>query len=173
MSVAATGRGIKGRAYDSFALRQDDLGAAMLAVPIPPESAMTDFAPALAEAQAALAAALAEAGRREQQIAAVVVDRGGHIVAAARMDGVGHLTLEIARRRAAAALHFGEPTREPALRLGRDPAEAAQLAGLGEILVQPGGFPWRDAGAVVGALGIAGAGAEDDHAIGDVAIGML
>ena len=134
---------------------------------------MPDFAPALAEAQAAVAAALTEAGRREQQIAAAVVDRGGHIVAAARMDGVGHLTLEIARRRAAAALHFGEPTRDPALRLARDPAEAAQLAGLGEILVQPGGFPWRDAGAVVGALGIAGAGAENDHAIGDIAIGML
>ena len=126
---------------------------------------MTAFAPPLAEAQAALSRAVAEAARQGRTVAAVVIDRGGHVVAAARMDGVGHLTLEIARRRAAAALHFGEQTRDAALRADRD--------GLPEILVQPGGFPWRDAGTVIGALGVAGAGPEDDHAIGNAAIGML
>lgn len=134
---------------------------------------MPALAPALAEAQAMLADATAAAAQAGRSIAAVVLDRGGHIVAAARMDGVDHLTLKIARRRAAAALHFGEPTRGPALHLARDPAQTAQLAALGQILVQPGGFPWRDGGAVIGALGVAGAGDEADHAIGDQAIGVL
>jgi uncharacterized protein GlcG (DUF336 family) len=128
---------------------------------------MSAFAPPLAEAQAALSRAVAEAARQGRTVAAVVIDRGGHVVAAARMDGVGYLTLEIARRRAAAALHFGEQTRDAARHADRDPV------GLPEILVQPGGFPWRDAGTVIGALGVAGAGPEDDHAIGDAAIGML
>ena len=134
---------------------------------------MPAFAPALEGAQAVLSRALADAAARGRRIAAVVIDRGGHIVAAARMDGVDHLTLAIAQRRAAAAVHFAEPTRGVALRLSRDPVEAALLAGLPEMLVQPGGFPWREAGAIAGALGIAGAGAEDDHAIGDAAIGVL
>lgn len=134
---------------------------------------MSAFAPTLAEAQALLSNTMADAEMRGRRIAAVVVDRGGHVVAAARMDGADHLTLAIAQRRAVAALHFGEPTRGVALRLSRDPVESALLAGLPEMLVQSGGFPWREAGMAIGALGVAGAGAEDDHAIGDAAIGVL
>ena len=61
----------------------------------------------LEKAQKLVQRALDAAGGQSVRIAAVVLDTGGHIVAAARMDGVGPLNLDVARRKANAVVNLG------------------------------------------------------------------
>jgi glc operon protein GlcG len=129
---------------------------------------MPNGAPSFAVSQRVIELATAEASTLLLRIAVVVVDRGGHIVAAARMDNVGFLNVEVARRKATAAVTFGVPTHGLSEALDRDERLARAMGATGDqVITLPGGFPLTEIATTVGAFGIAGGHYEQDQQIGE------
>ncbi len=130
----------------------------------------------LAVAQAHLDKALEIAAEQRVKIAVAVVDREGLLVAGARMDGVPHLNLEVARRKANAAQLLSNSTQHlvDSTAVSDDPILRAGLAAMDDqIVLLPGGFPVMVAFAVVGGLGIAGGHYSQDHVIGEKTIAAM
>ncbi len=94
---------------------------------------------------------------RGLQLAAAVVDRGGNLVAAGRMDGAQLGALSLATDKAFTAVSFGHPTSAWAASSRPDGSDWG-LAGMlgGRAVVFPGGVPLYDDGALLGALGVNG-----------------
>lgn len=111
---------------------------------------------------------LALAHEQHLRVAFAIVDRGGHMVAAARMDGVGYLNLEVARRKAIAAMNFGAPTHDVLEAVGQDAIVMAGFQAMShDIIVLPGGFPITQLVSIVGGLGIAGGHYSQDRMLGE------
>jgi uncharacterized protein GlcG (DUF336 family) len=118
-----------------------------------------------------IAGVQAEALARNVRLAAAVVDRGGNLVASARMDhaqlGAGSLALD----KAVTAVSFGFPTSAwtaSSAPGGSDWGLAHTLAG--RAIVFPGGVPVFSGEDLVGALGVSGASSEVDEACALVAV---
>jgi uncharacterized protein GlcG (DUF336 family) len=124
----------------------------------------------LEQAQKIIQRALEAAGAQSLRIAAVVLDTGGHIVAAARMDGVGPLNLDVARRKANAVVNLGVSTAEMLQMVSRDPLITTVLHSEPSIVMLPGGLPIRDGEALIGALGVAGGFYPQYQAFGEYAV---
>lgn len=108
------------------------------------------------------------------RIAAAVVDRGGRVVAAARMDDVNHLNLEVAVRKARAAQSFGVPLKDLLDGVAGDVALMQAFVAMGqEVIVLPGGFPIVSGARVIAGLGLAGGHHQQDHDIGQQVIAEL
>lgn len=122
----------------------------------------------LARARAILEGALAFARAEGMQpLAVVVLDAGGHPVAAAREDGASLFRHEIARAKAMGALGMGADTRVLAERAQGNPLffTSVAVAVGGDIAFSPGGVLVRDAqGAILGAVGISGDTGDRDEA---------
>jgi len=124
----------------------------------------------LENAQKIVQRALEAAAAQSVRVAAVVLDTGGHIVAAARMDGVGPLNLDVARRKAYAVVNLGVSTAEMLQMVSRDPLITTVLHSEPSIVMLPGGLPIREGERLVGALGIAGGFYPQDQAIAEYAL---
>jgi uncharacterized protein GlcG (DUF336 family) len=124
----------------------------------------------LEQAQKIVQRALEAAAAQSVRIAAVVLDTGGHIVAAARMDGVGPLNLDVARRKANAVVNLGVSTAEMLQMISRVALITTVLHAEPSIVMLPGGLPIRNGDALIGALGIAGGCYPQDQAIGEYAV---
>lgn len=124
----------------------------------------------LARAQQVVQRALEAGAAQSVKIAAVVLDTGGHTVAAARMDGVGPLNLDVARRKAYAVVNLGVSTAEMLQMISRDQLISTVLHGEPSIVMLPGGVPLKDGERLVGALGIAGGFYPQDQAIAEYAV---
>lgn len=112
-----------------------------------------------------------EAGAAQSvRIAAVVLDTGGHVVAAARMDGVGPLNLDVARRKANAVVNLGVSTADMLQMVSRDALIQTVLHAEPSIVMLPGGVPIKDGDHLIGALGVAGAFYPQDQAIAEYAL---
>lgn len=122
-------------------------------------------------ARDAVDAAVRAAAQSGVPAAAVVTDRAGTIVAAARMDGAAPLTVELARRKAHLAAALGAPTHVIAEMAAADATLAAGLASIGDVLVLPGAVPIVREGVPVGALGVSGGHYSQDRTIAEAAIG--
>ena len=114
----------------------------------------------LAQAAVIVDAALA-AGRAQGflPLTVVVLDAGGHLVAAKREDGSGIMRVESATGKAWGALGMGEATRTLRDRLADRPAFQSALAAVsgGRFVAVPGGVLIRDGEArIIGAVGISG-----------------
>jgi uncharacterized protein GlcG (DUF336 family) len=94
----------------------------------------------------------------------VVLDAGGHLVAAKREDNSGILRIEIATGKAYGALGFGFSSRG----FADKPAgfvSAASMASGGRLVPVPGGVLVKNAaGAVIGAVGVSGDASNADEA---------
>lgn len=113
----------------------------------------------LAAAQIIVSAALEEARTRgAKPLAVIVLDAGGHPVAFAREDGASLFRHDIARAKAMGALGMGDDTRVLAERAKGNPAffQSVSVAVGGNIAFSPGGVLIRQAGAIIGAVGISG-----------------
>ncbi len=118
-------------------------------------------------------AALAQAAQLGIAIAVVVVDRGGHLVLADRMDGTASCAfpLALAKAESAAAtlaptlLWFG--TTQPG-----QPDWGMSAALGGRFTCMPGGNPVAVAGEIVGAVGVSGGEAEQDVACAGAALAL-
>lgn len=124
----------------------------------------------LQNAQRLVNRAVEAAQAQNLPIAAVVLDTGGHVVASARMDGVGYYNYEIARRKAISVVTVKMATHELVDAISRDDLIQRVLYAEQGLCVLPGGFPVRQGEEVVGALGIAGGMYFQDRAIGEYAV---
>jgi uncharacterized protein GlcG (DUF336 family) len=124
----------------------------------------------LEQAQALVGKAIAAGTAQSCPIVAVVVDPGGHIVAAARMDGVSFINTEVARKKALSGAAFGMPTHDVVEAVSRDPLAKVVVLNDPTINLLPGGMPIREGDAVVGGLGIAGGFYMQDRAIAEFAV---
>lgn len=113
----------------------------------------------LAAAQTIISTALAHArSRSAKPLAVVVLDAGGHPVAFAREDGTSLFRHDIARAKAMGALGMGDDTRVLAERAKGNPIffQSVSVAVGGNIAFSPGGVLIREAGTIIGAVGISG-----------------
>lgn len=117
-------------------------------------------------AQSILACAFAHArDNGAKALAAIVVDTGGHLVAAAREDGASFFRNDIARAKALGAIGMGDDTRTLTERAKANTTffQSLSVSLGGEIAFSPGGVLIRDGDTVIGALGISGDTGEFDE----------
>jgi uncharacterized protein GlcG (DUF336 family) len=121
----------------------------------------------LAQASIIVDTALAKARELKlHPLTVVVLDPGGHMVAMKREDKSGILRAEIATGKAWGTLGMGFGGREFARRAASGGAvflQALMAASGGRIVPAPGGVLIRDAGAIVGAVGISGDTSDKDE----------
>ncbi|MEW9533203.1 heme-binding protein [Microbispora sp. NPDC049125] len=124
-----------------------------------------------AESRRALDAALAKAEELGFTVAIAVVDHAGHLTSVARMDGSTFMATTMAANKAITSAGSGMSTHEMAGFLAADPVMLTAMAAQPGICILPGGAPIRIAGAVAGAIGVAGAptSAEQQIALAGVA----
>mgnify|MGYP001148483382 CR=1 FL=1 len=125
----------------------------------------------LATAQRLIEEVRAESARAGLLLAAGVVDAGGNLVAAARMDGAQLGALGLAIDKAYTAVSFGFPTSawtQSSAPGGSDWGLAATLGG--RAVVFPGGVPLYREGTLVGAIGVSGAASVHDEACARAAV---
>lgn len=97
----------------------------------------------------------------------VVLDAGGHVVAAEREDGTSIKRFEIAFGKAHGALSLGIGSRAIMARAEQQPTFVAAVTSVvgGALIPVPGGVLIRDAeGALVGAVGVSGDTSDHDEA---------
>ena len=127
-----------------------------------PTQALAQAAPVLdaRAAQAIIAGCVSEATAKKQSHAVVVVDPGGHVIAALRMDGNGSGIFDFALAKAEAAAAWGFSTAQM--------VEAARgtpgFASAPHVVIVPGGVPVYSADGKVriGAVGVSGEAPADD-----------
>jgi uncharacterized protein GlcG (DUF336 family) len=129
----------------------------------------------LSQAAKIVDAALAEGRNKSfEPLTVVVLDSGGHLVAAKREDGSGILRYEIAFAKAWGALGFGLGSRSLATRAVKAPMFITAVASVaeGRVVPVPGGVLIRDGhGQVVGAVGISGDNSDNDEIAAVAGIG--
>ena len=127
-----------------------------------PTQALAQAAPVLdaRAAQAIIVGCVAQSTPKMQSHAIVVVDTGGHVIAALRMDGNGSGIFDFALAKAEAAAAWGFSTAQM--------VEAARgtpgFASAPHVVIVPGGVPVYSADGKVriGAVGVSGEAPADD-----------
>jgi len=120
------------------------------------------------QAQAIVTGCASHAAVRHQSHAIAVVDAGGHLVAALRMDGNGSGIMDFALAKAEAAAAWGFSTAQMAEGARATPG----FAFAPHVVTVPGGLPiWSaDGRERLGAVGVSGEGPADDAACADAGI---
>ena len=127
----------------------------------------------LALANELIGAALAACHADGRAAVAVVVDRGGNLVAVQRGDSVGPHNTEAAVRKAFTALSTKSPTRQLAANARANP-DSHNLNTVGSLLLIGGGVPLKVGQDVIGAIAVGGAGgASNDEACALQAIAQV
>lgn len=116
---------------------------------------------AACETRRILDAALGAAERSGLPMTIAVVDEGGYLLCAERMDGAGLMTPKVAIEKARTAALMRAPSRRLADRVESEPA----LLRLTDYLPMAGGLPILVDGQCVGAIGVSGGTADQDEAV--------
>jgi len=115
----------------------------------------------LERAQAAIAAAVAEAKKRDWKLNVAVVDSGGNVVAFARMDGAQLASIQISEHKARAANQFRRETK--VFENGIQQNNLNYLITLDGVIASRGGIPLVESGKIVGAIGCSGGTGSQDE----------
>lgn len=114
-----------------------------------------------------VAAAVAEAESKGVNLSFVILDAGGHLVAAARMDGAAFITAEIARGKAFASVATGgQPGTALGQRFTDNPMVWGNVSALGfgaPLVPAQGAMPVFIDGVLAGAIGASGAPSQIDE----------
>ena len=113
--------------------------------------------------------AMRHAIANDWQVAVVVLDPWGAVVASGRMDGVSPAILEIASDKAYTAT-MGKSTRAFYERMSSSPDLTLGLQNRARFCAWEGGLPIRDNGRLVGAIGVSGAAGPEDVACAEAAL---
>ncbi len=137
----------------------------LIAVPAFAQPALTLDARA---GQAIVAGCVAHSAAKQQSHAIVVVDTGGHIVAALRMDGNGSGIFDFALTKAEAAAAWGFSTAQM-LESARGTPGFDRAP---NVVIVPGGIPvfTADGKARIGAVGVSGEAPADDAACAEAGV---
>jgi len=135
------------------------LGLALAALTVPVQAQTSQMLDARA-AEAIVHGCAAHAIAKKQSEAIVVVDTGGHIVAALRMDGNGSGIFDFALAKAEAAAAWGFSTAQMAENAKGTPG----FAHAPHVVTVPGGVPVfsADGKVRIGAVGVSGEAPADD-----------
>lgn len=115
-----------------------------------------------------------KAGREEgMPIAVAVVDTGGRLLAAARTEEAGYITLDVAQRKATTSVNFRVATHALLEMIKADSMLLDAMMKEPDLSLIPGGFPIMIDGALAGGLGIAGGHYSVDRVIGEQALKEL
>ena len=115
-------------------------------------------------AHAAVGGAVQAAQSMGLRVNVAVVDRGGTLAAFLRMPGAFLHSVEIAIDKAYTAASFGFPTSQWMALLVGDEALRIGLAERPRLVIFGGGLPIREAGELIGGIGVSGGSAEQDEA---------
>lgn len=124
----------------------------------------------LAAIKTMVAAAEAEAQKRNVQVTLCIVDDSGNLVFIQKADGAGLNTLNFCQKKARHCAYFGQPS--------KNAQEALKNGNLG-ILAYPnafpnqGGLPIKVDGQTLGGIAASGAASEVDEAIAQAALDAL
>ncbi len=117
--------------------------------------------------------AIKAGGDKGTPIAISILDAGARILASARDEKVGFVNLDIAERKARAALNFKAPTHAVLEMIKPDSIALTAVMNEASLCLLPGGFPVVIDGVTVGAIGIAGAHYSQDQVIGEESLSTL
>jgi uncharacterized protein GlcG (DUF336 family) len=122
----------------------------------------------LAQANAAVVAAIEKAERIGAKMNIAVVDAGANLKRFARMDGAWLGSIDISIRKARTARFFDMNSGQ----IGELSQPGQSLFGIehsnGGLISFPGGVPIRNqSGTVIGAIGVSGSVVENDHAVAE------
>jgi uncharacterized protein GlcG (DUF336 family) len=120
----------------------------------------------LEQAEAAVKAAKEKAMQLNTLMNIAIVDAGVNLVAFARMDDAWIGSIDIALRKAKTARYFNMETGEIG-KLSQPGGQAWQIEhSNGGLITFPGGVPIKNSkGEIIGAIGVSGSTAENDHAV--------
>jgi uncharacterized protein GlcG (DUF336 family) len=129
------------------------------------------YAISLAQAEAVIEAAVAEAKKRNWKMNVAVTDSGGNLVAFQRMDGAMLASIQIAEHKARAAVTFRRPTKvfEDGIQL----MHLNYLLAFDGIIASRGGNPLIDEGKIVGAIGCSGGTDSQDEVVSEVGSAVM
>ncbi|MBB4097984.1 GlcG/HbpS family heme-binding protein [Sphingomonas kyeonggiensis] len=128
----------------------------------------------LPEADIVIAAAIAAAEATPVKSTIVVLDAGGEIIVATRMDGAWAGAFDLALAKARTSRAFGAPSGYfTALVQPGAPLFGVGSAEGGKYLTLPGGVPVILGGAVIGAIGVSGGTPDQDEAVAQAALRRL
>lgn len=125
----------------------------------------------LAQAEAVIDAAMAEAKKRSWKVNLAVADSGGNLVAFARMDGAMLASIQIAEHKARAAVTFRRPTKvfEDGVQL----MHLNYLLAFDGIIASRGGVPLIHQGELIGAIGCSGGTDSQDEVISQAGAAVI
>ena len=121
----------------------------------------------LVTVKALAAAAEAEETKRGEHVTICIVDENGNLLFLMKADGAGMNTVDYAQRKARDSAYFRSPSKVQAdsLKNGN-----TSLLAIPQAFPLQGGLPIIVDGQTIGAIGVSGAKAEVDEAIGQAAI---
>lgn len=119
-------------------------------------------------AQAIIAGCVAQSTPKMQSHAIAVVDTGGHLLAALRMDGNGSGIMDFALAKAEAAAAWGFSTAQ----MEQSAKETPGFAHAPHVVTVPGGVPVYSADGKmrIGAVGVSGEAPADDAACAEAGV---
>jgi uncharacterized protein GlcG (DUF336 family) len=151
------------------------------AKPLPSEAPVPDKMPFdipygmpidLAKAKELIAAAEAEARRRDWKMNISVVDPNGDLVAFERMDDAQLASITVSQNKARTAARFRRPTA-----VFYDAIETGQQLSTPtldpQLVATPGGFPLISGGKLIGAIGCSGGASVQDAVVCKAALAKL
>jgi uncharacterized protein GlcG (DUF336 family) len=115
----------------------------------------------LERAEAAIAAAIAEAKKKDWKMNIAVVDSGGNLVAFQRMDGAQLASIQVSEHKARASLNFRRETK--AFENGIQLSNFNYLITLDGVIASRGGIPLVENGKMIGAIGCSGGTGSQDE----------
>jgi len=116
-----------------------------------------------AAASKAVEAAVAHGSARGKAVVAAAVDAGGDLLALLRADGAFTASVGIARDKAYTAAIFGLSTDDLSNALIANAVVHSGIAARPGVVLFGGGFPVREGGEVIGAIGVSGGSEDDDR----------
>lgn len=117
-----------------------------------------------------VAAAEAEAQKRNVQVTICIVDESGNLLFLQKGDGATMNTIGFAQKKARHSAAFRSPSKNAADQLKRN---ELQVLAFPDGFPNQGGLPIKVDGQILGGIGVSGAPSEVDEAIGQVAIDAL
>ena len=128
----------------------------------------------LAGAMRAIAAAMEHAASIKVPVCVAVADGGGNLVSFARMDGAPLMSAGLAQNKAYSVMAFkGMATREWWDAIKDEPALLHGIVKTDRLTVFGGGVAITEGETVVGAIGVSGGSAEEDHGIAEAGAAVV
>src|SRR5216683_4277668 len=124
----------------------------------------------LAAIKTMVAAAEAEARKRNVQVTLCIVDESGNLLFLQKADGAGLNTIQFAQKKARHAALYGRPSKTAADQLK---AGNIQVLAFPDAFPNQGGVPIKVDGQTIGAVACSGAASEVDEAIAQAGIDAL